>query len=105
MPLREAHLRDDFTFREEMVQMRGGVRLETLILTPKEHSEPLPILLERTSYDATWALGDRSTTALEVARSHKDLGGGYTVMAQDIRGRYRSEGGYAMYRVPRSKPQ
>ena len=34
-PLREAHPRDDFTVREAMVPMRDGVKLYTLILTPK----------------------------------------------------------------------
>src|SRR5687767_7349084 len=49
-PLREAHLRDDFTLREEMVPMRDGVKLYTLILTPKAVRGPIPILLERTPY-------------------------------------------------------
>ena len=101
--LREAHLRDDFTVREEMVPMRDGVRLYTLILTPKDHSGPMPVLLERTPYNATRALGDRATTKLQVALGHKSLDGGYIVVAQDIRGRYRSEGDYAMYRVPRGE--
>jgi putative CocE/NonD family hydrolase len=101
--LRESHPRDDFTVREEMVPMRDGVRLYTLILTPKEHSGPMPILLERTPYDATRALGNRATTKLQVALGHKNLDGGYIVVAQDIRGRFRSEGDYAMYRVPRGQ--
>ena len=33
----------------------------------------------------------------------KYLGGGYIFIAQDIRGRYLSEGDYAMYRVPRGE--
>jgi putative CocE/NonD family hydrolase len=100
-PLREAHLRDDFIVREEMAPMRDGVKLYTLILTPKTAPGPLPILLERTPYDATRALGDLPSTRLDVTMGSKYVGGGYIFVVQDIRGRYKSEGSYAMYRVPR----
>ena len=102
-PLREAHVRDDYTVREAMVPMRDGVRLYTVILTPKNAAGPLPVLLERTPYDATRILGGRATTQLGVALGPKYLGGGYIYVAQDIRGRFRSEGEYAMYRVPRGQ--
>ena len=101
-PLREAHPRDDFTVREEMVPMRDGVKLYTLILTPTHASGPLPVLLERTPYDASRALGT-STTRLSVTLGAKDLGGGFVLAVQDLRGRFRSEGDYAMYRVPRGQ--
>ena len=102
-PLREAHSRDDFVVREEMIPMRDGVTLYTVILTPKDVSESLPVLLERTPYDATRLLGERSTTELGVMMGPKYLGGGYIFVAQDIRGRFKSEGSYAMYRVPRGE--
>src|SRR5690349_18814316 len=35
---------------EEMIRMRDGVRLHTLIFTPKHTDEALPILMERTPY-------------------------------------------------------
>jgi putative CocE/NonD family hydrolase len=100
-PLREAQPLDDFTVREEMVPMRDGVRLYTLILAPKAQAGPLPILLERTPYDASRALLDRPTTRLQVSRGHQYVGGGYVFVVQDIRGRFKSEGTYAMMRVPR----
>jgi putative CocE/NonD family hydrolase len=100
--LREAHPRDDFTVREAMVPMRDGVKLYTLILTPKEASGPLPILLERTPYNAAAALST-SSTRLSVTRGTEYLGGGYIFVVQDLRGRFRSEGDYAMYRVPRGE--
>ena len=99
--LREANPRDDFTVREDKVPMRDGVKLYTLILTPKGARGPLPILLERTPYDATRALGGRPTTRLDVALGHRYLGGAYIFVFQDLRGRFKSEGDYAMYRVPR----
>ena len=33
-----------------MIPMRDGVRLQTVIFTPKDSSGPLPILLTRTPY-------------------------------------------------------
>ncbi len=100
-PLREAYPSDDFTVREAMVPMRDGVKLYTLILTPKQADPPLPILLERTPYDATRAASGRATQKLDVMRGVRFLGGGYIFVAQDLRGRFKSEGQYAMYRVPR----
>ena len=81
--------------------MRDGVKLYTLILTPRKSPAPLPILLERTPYDATRALGGRPTLRLEVAQGTRYADGGYVFVAQDLRGRFKSEGDYAMYRVPR----
>jgi len=102
-PLREPNPRDNFTVREEMIPMRDGVKLYTVILTPKRSGEKLPILLERTPYDATRILGKRATTRLGVMLGPKYLGGGFIFVAQDIRGRFGSEGDYAMYRVPRGE--
>jgi putative CocE/NonD family hydrolase len=99
--VREALPHDDFVIREEMVPMRDGVKLYTLILTPKNSTQPLPIVLERTPYDATRALGDRPTSRLAVTLGRKFLGDKYVYAVQDIRGRFKSEGEYAMYRVPR----
>ena len=39
-----------FEKREEMIRMRDGVRLHTLIFTPKNQAERLPILMSRTPY-------------------------------------------------------
>lgn len=102
-PLREAHPGDDYIVREAMVPMRDGVRLYTLILTPKNAKGPLPILLERTPYDATRALSGTASLRLEVVRGRRYLGGGYIFATQDLRGRVKSEGEYAMYRVPRGE--
>src|SRR5260370_40867872 len=35
---------------EQMVAMRDGVKLHTIIYAPKSHREPLPILCNRTPY-------------------------------------------------------
>ncbi len=100
--LREAVLHDDFEVREEMVPMRDGVRLYTIILTPKNSVKPLPIILERTPYDATRVLGgDRTTSRLAVTLGNQFMGNDYVYVIQDIRGRFKSEGNFDMFRVPR----
>jgi hypothetical protein len=81
-----------FTRREEMVRMRDGTRLFTLVLTPAGRSEPLPIILIRTPYGTTDAVG-----YLGVRELADD---GYIFAFQDIRGRYRSEGSFVMTRPP-----
>ena len=99
--LREAFPHDDFDIREEMVPMRDGAKLYTIILTPKESESSLPILLERTPYDATRIVGRHPTSNLSVMLGSKFIGLDYVYAVQDIRGRFKSEGDYAMYRVPR----
>ena len=100
-PLREASPHDDFLVREEMVPMRDGVKLYTLILTPKQAERPLPILLQRTPYDATRAIGGHPSARLDVVVGSRFLGSDYIYVRQDIRGRFKSEGDYVMYRPPR----
>src|SRR5258706_15133348 len=39
-----------FEKREEMIPMRDGVRLHTLIFTPEHQAETLPIVIDRTPY-------------------------------------------------------
>jgi len=39
-----------FTYRQVMVPVRDGVRLETVIAAPANASGPLPILVRRTPY-------------------------------------------------------
>ena len=99
--VRETFPQDDFTVREEMVPMRDGVNLYTLVLIPKGASEPLPVLLERTPYNAKGWLQATSTRMAVVPGGPWFIGKGYIYVAQDIRGRNKSEGHYAMYRVPR----
>ncbi len=40
----------DVNYREVMVAMRDGVRLQSVIISPKNAKGPLPILLRRTPY-------------------------------------------------------
>ncbi len=90
----------DFTLREEMVPMRDGVALYTLILSPKDQAAPLPVILLRTPYYADRTAGNRSASSLETMLGTRFMGPDYIYVFQDIRGRFRSEGDYFMYRAP-----
>ena len=101
--LHEAIKHDNFEVREEMVPMRDGIKLYTLILIPKNANKPLPIVIERTPYDATGLLRDFPTSRLDVTLGQHYMGDDYIYVAQDIRGRFKSEGDYLMYRAPRGE--
>src|SRR5262245_60201300 len=78
-----------------MIPMRDGVKLNTNIFVPKNAGVALPIILERTPYNAPetprpWAEGKFKALAAD----------GYIFAFQDIRGRYKSEGQFVMQRPP-----
>jgi len=100
-PLREAVPHDDFVIREEMVPMRDGAKLYTLIISPKQQKAALPVLLRRTPYDATGVLRGHASSRLDVNIGYAFFGNDYVYVVQDIRGRFKSEGDYLMYRAPR----
>jgi putative CocE/NonD family hydrolase len=83
---------------EAMVPMRDGVKLHTVICAPKNQTEALPILMQRTPYGANI----RITGFLHLA--YKELSDdGYIFVFQDIRGKNGSEGDFRMNRPPRDK--
>src|SRR2546425_596448 len=78
--------------------MRDGVKLRVVIFAPRGATAPLPILLQRTPYNANGAIG--------VARRAKEVGlDGYIIVFGDIRGRFGSEGTFDMNRPPRPASQ
>ncbi len=84
-----------FDLTSAMITMRDGVKLNTNIFIPKNATGPLPIMLERTPYNAPetprgWAQGRFAALAAD----------GYIFVFQDIRGRYKSEGQFVMQRAP-----
>jgi len=86
----------DFTVREEMIPMRDGTRLYTLILSPKDAAVPLPVLLLRTPYNASWRLLNPDVSSLKELLGTQFMGQNYIYVFQDIRGRFKSEGDYFM---------
>ena len=88
----------EFTVTRVMVPMRDGVKLSTVIFTPKKATAALPFLLMRTPYGAP------SSTLPLASEPYKELvEEGYIFVIQDIRGRYQSEGRFVMQRPPRDK--
>ncbi len=102
-PLRETFPQDDFDIREAMIPMRDGVKLYTIIITPRKATSALPILLERTPYEAANRLNEQPTSKLAVMIDPMFLGNRYIYVFQDIRGRFKSEGKNLLYRVPRGE--
>lgn len=76
------------TVREEMVPMRDGVHLATSIYLPPGEG-PWPVVLTRTPYGKDTMYGPQA---------HKDyLAHGYVRVAQDVRGKFKSEGKYVAF--------
>ena len=73
-----------------MVPMRDGVRLATDVYRPTEG--PMPTLLTRTPYNKDVVAG--FSDDLDLFRA---LRAGYAVVAQDVRGRFASEGTFDAY--------
>src|SRR5689334_3573274 len=72
-----------------MIPMRDGVKLFTSILTPVNSKKAVPILLQRTPYGATVPPGFNPVDVPYFSEMAKE---GYIFVAQDIRGKYKSEG-------------
>jgi putative CocE/NonD family hydrolase len=96
--LRENNLGFDFDRREEMIPMRDGVRLFTVILIPRAE-EKMPIMLTRTPYGVSKRVPPDKGPKLEAALPPGDdifAGSHYIRVFQDVRGKFRSEGKYVM---------
>ena len=90
----------DYEKREAMIPMRDGVKLHTVIVVPKG-AKGLPILLERTPYNADHFISDKPHMRDAVWPAQLEWADdGYIVVDQDIRGKYGSEGDYVMTRPP-----
>jgi putative CocE/NonD family hydrolase len=83
-------------FQEVMIPMRDGVRLQTVLLTPKNPKGPLPFLIDRTPYGVP--AKDAIEKGLPPAQGWRSEN--YIFVAQNIRGRFRSEGKFVMFWPP-----
>src|ERR1700744_1632200 len=73
---------DKYNRQEVMIPMRDGVKLHTVIFTPKDQKEKLPFLMSRTPY------GVNDNQSPERSSYTKDMADdGYIFVFQDIRGR------------------
>jgi hypothetical protein len=87
------HVFHDYQPTEVMIPMRDGVKLHTIILKPADITSPLPFLIQRTPY------GVDGTNRMSFFGGRPELArDGYIYVAQDIRGRFKSEGEFVMSR-------
>jgi hypothetical protein len=87
------HVFHDYVRSEEMIPMRDGVKLHAVILRPTDITTPLPILMQRTPYGV-----DGTNRASFFAQRPELARDGYIYVAEDIRGRFKSEGKFVMMR-------
>ena len=86
-----------FEKSDVMIPARDGVKLHTVIFTPKNAAKALPVMFLRTPYGAT-------SEAKDVEAQYQELiEDGYIFAFQDIRGRFKSEGDFVMQRPVRDK--
>jgi uncharacterized protein len=86
----------EYERKDVMISMRDGVRLHTAIHTPKAASGPLPFILLRTPYSVDARTPGGGLYLKDLADE------GFIFVFQDIRGKFKSEGTFAMQRPLRN---
>ena len=81
------YIKDNYTKTEHFIPMRDGVKLYTIVYSPKDQSEAHPILMNRTCYNAS--RNENFKFRYPSSYLVKDQ---YIFVFQDVRGRYMSEG-------------
>ena len=85
------------------IPMRDGVHLHTIVYSPKDLSQPYPILMQRTPYSAgPYGPGNMKN---KLGPSQFLMNDGYIFVYQDVRGRWMSEGSYDNMRPTLSKSE
>ena len=80
---------------EQMIPMRDGVKLHTIIYAPKSPRDSLPIIFNRTPYGIDNIYRGFPGSLQEL------IDEGVIFAFQDIRGKFKSEGQFVMQRPPR----
>ncbi|MCJ7565829.1 MAG: CocE/NonD family hydrolase, partial [Candidatus Aminicenantes bacterium] len=83
-----------YTKAEYMIPMRDGVKLFTIVYTPKDTAQKYPILLHRTPYSSPPYGLDAYRTTLGPSRDFAKEG--YIFVYQDVRGKFKSEGDFVV---------
>src|SRR5918996_3404680 len=90
------NVRERYTKSEIMIPMRDGVKLFSIVYTPKDQSQKYPLLLTRTGYGIPPYGPD--AYAASIGPNINYAREGYIVVYQDVRGRFRSEGEFVHHR-------
>lgn len=95
-PIEEYDLKAHYVKSEHMIPMRDGVKLFTIVYSPRDPSENNPILIHRTPY---------SSAPYGPEEFRKSLGPsidfakeGFIFVYQDVRGKFKSEGDFVVMR-------
>ena len=84
------YTREHYNKSEYMIPMRDGVKLYTIVYTPKDTSEAVPIMLLRTPYSIPpYPINEYKRVLGPSPEFDRD---GYIFVFQDARGKFRSEG-------------
>ena len=77
-----------------MIPMRDGVKLYTVIISPVKTNKPVPFLITRTPYGASFPIPDDTVVTINEKNFNNYLlaYGAYIFIYQDIRGKYKSQG-------------
>jgi len=101
LAIRGARGESPFQYQEVMIPMHDGARLQTVILTPIGHQEPLPILMQRTPYGVPDKAPETIPSMLQELSED-----GYIFVFQSVRGRFKSDGVFASsYDVDLNNPK
>ena len=81
------YISNNYNVAEYYVEMRDGVKLFTIVYTPKDQTKKYPMLMNRTCYGISNLKNFRLRTPSSFL-----IRSGYILVYQDVRGRYMSEG-------------
>lgn len=97
-------IRDNYTKHEYRIPMRDGVKLFTTVYSPKETTEPRPILMVRTPYSVK-PYGPEEFLKSPGPFRDRYFREKYIIVYQDVRGRFMSEGTFVDVRpyIPEKK--
>jgi uncharacterized protein len=84
------NVKDHYVKSEHQITMRDGVRLYTVVYSPKDASQKYPILMTRTPYSAGPYGADAYRPSLGPSAAF--MREGYIFVYQDVRGTFMSEG-------------
>src|SRR6185436_11546502 len=89
-----AWILENYTKKEVHIAMRDGVKLFTAIYIPKDATEKHPILMTRTPYSCAPYGEQNFNPNLWLRHWRYYARENYTIVIQDVRGRWMSEGEY-----------
>jgi len=98
------YVSNNYNKAEYQIPMRDGVKLYTIVYTPKNKTQKYPFLMKRTCYSI--APYGKDNYVKNLGPSKYLMKDGYIFVYQDVRGRYMSEGTFDNMRphVPGNDP-